>query len=387
MVAIGRTLRERGWNVVISLAEPYADVARDAGLEVEAILGRSDFERLLDTESMWRPISGVREIFRQVVTQFLPRHFEVIQKHARDHRTVLVSHPLDFASRTYRDLHATTPLASVHLAPAMILDPDHPPKLSSYWFELSRPRWAVAAAMYFAQRWMLDPMYLPQLIAFRSSLGLAAIQRPLESWCHSPDRVLLMYPDWFGPNRNLDSRFVHCGFPLADHSDASIDLRVSQPIVFTSGTAHRHGKDFFRHAVDACVQLGRNGVLLTSHVENLPPNLPDSIQTFGYVSLATLLTQSAAIVHHGGIGTTSQGLAAGIPQLIRPLAYDQFDNAQIIHRLGCGRTLTRDRDLERKLKEILTSDSISANASKYASRLSGVKGATTAADAIEQLVG
>jgi rhamnosyltransferase subunit B len=386
MVAIGRVLRQRGWDVVISLAEPYADVARNAGLEVEAILGRADFERLLDIESMWRPISGVREIFRQVVTQFLPRHFEVIRKHARVNRTVLIAHPLDFASRTYRDWDATTPLASVHLAPATILDPDHPSKLTSSWLEPSRPRWVVAGLMNLSQRWLLDPMYLPQLNTFRASLGLTAIKKPLGSWCHSPDRVLLMYPDWFGPRRSLDSRFIHCGFPLADHCDANIDLQVKDPIVFTSGTAHRHGKDFFRRSVDACVRLNRNGVLLTSHTENLPTSLPDSIQTLDYVPLANLLKHSVAIVHHGGIGTTGQSLASGIPQLIRPLAYDQFDNARIIHRLGCGRTLSRDRDLEERLQEILSSDSISKNASEYAARLAGTKGAIHAADAIEHSV-
>jgi rhamnosyltransferase subunit B len=385
MVAIGRELRAHGWDVVISLAEPYADVARDAGLEVEVVIGRSDFDRMLDQPSMWHPITGVREIFRQVVVEFLPRQFGIIQKHHRANKTVLVAHPLDFASRTYRDLDASTPLASVHLAPAMILDPKHPPRLSGWAFELSRPRWVVAAALTIAQRQMLDPVYLPQLNEFRASLGLDRIVMPLRSWCHSPDRVLLMYPDWFGPKRDLDSRFVHCSFPLADHSDASINLSVIKPIVFTSGTAHRHGKDFFCRAVDACLQLGRNGVLLTSHLDNLPQNLPESVQTFGYVSLGELLTHSAAIVHHGGIGTTGQGLAAGTPQLIRPLAYDQFDNAQIIQRLGCGRTLRRDRDLTQELQLLLSNDSVSERALGYATRLADVRGAQLAANAIDRL--
>ena len=47
----------------------------------------------------------------------------------------------------------------------------------------------------------------------------------------------------------------------------------------------------------------------------------------------------AAVVHHGGIGTTAQALAAGTPQLVLPLAWDQPDNAARVRRLGAGSSL------------------------------------------------
>jgi UDP:flavonoid glycosyltransferase YjiC (YdhE family) len=49
-----------------------------------------------------------------------------------------------------------------------------------------------------------------------------------------------------------------------------------------------------------------------------------------------LLPRASAIVHHGGIGTVACAIAAGIPQLVCPLAYDQFDNAARVERLGLG---------------------------------------------------
>ncbi|MEE2780612.1 MAG: nucleotide disphospho-sugar-binding domain-containing protein, partial [Planctomycetota bacterium] len=54
------------------------------------------------------------------------------------------------------------------------------------------------------------------------------------------------------------------------------------------------------------------------------------------VPLSQLLPHAAALVHHGGIGTTSQALATGIPQLIMPMAFDQPDNADRVQRLGVG---------------------------------------------------
>lgn len=53
-----------------------------------------------------------------------------------------------------------------------------------------------------------------------------------------------------------------------------------------------------------------------------------------YAPFATLFPRAAAVVHHGGIGTSAQGLAAGVPQLVVPIAFDQPDNALRLARLG-----------------------------------------------------
>jgi len=60
---------------------------------------------------------------------------------------------------------------------------------------------------------------------------------------------------------------------------------------------------------------------------------------FAYVPFSTLLPRVSAFVHHGGIGTVSQALRAGVPQLIRPMAHDQFDNANRAVRLGVAMKL------------------------------------------------
>ena len=58
MIAIGRRLREAGHEVVISLAEPYADVAADAGLDVEVVIGHQQFTEALGNPHVWKPIRG-----------------------------------------------------------------------------------------------------------------------------------------------------------------------------------------------------------------------------------------------------------------------------------------------------------------------------------------
>ena len=102
----------------------------------------------------------------------------------------------------------------------------------------------------------------------------------------------------------------------------------------------RHGESFFRTAVEVCRLLGRRGVLLTRYHEQLPTSLPESVCHFDYLPLSQLLPHCAAIVHHGGVGTTAQAFACGTPQLIMPMAFDQPDNAARAERLGVSRTLS-----------------------------------------------
>ncbi|MFI6637775.1 activator-dependent family glycosyltransferase [Nonomuraea fuscirosea] len=63
--------------------------------------------------------------------------------------------------------------------------------------------------------------------------------------------------------------------------------------------------------------------------------VPDNVRPAGFVPLHPLLATCAAIVHHGGTGTTCTALAAGVPQLIVPAAlYDERGLALALARQG-----------------------------------------------------
>ena len=61
---------------------------------------------------------------------------------------------------------------------------------------------------------------------------------------------------------------------------------------------------------------------------------------FGFVPLSKLLPHTAALVHHGGIGSCAQGLAAGVPHIVRPMSFDQFDNSRRLVRLGVAEEIS-----------------------------------------------
>jgi UDP:flavonoid glycosyltransferase YjiC (YdhE family) len=58
--------------------------------------------------------------------------------------------------------------------------------------------------------------------------------------------------------------------------------------------------------------------------------------TIDWVPLNWLFPRMSAIVHHGGAGTTAEGLRAGVPAVVVPFFYDQFFWARRVFELGAG---------------------------------------------------
>ena len=88
--------------------------------------------------------------------------------------------------------------------------------------------------------------------------------------------------------------------------------------------------------IDALQKTGQRGVLATGWGGLKPGDLPDSIFKLESAPHDWLLPQMAAIVHHGGSGTTAAGLRAGKPSLSCPFTGDQPFWGERVYRLGAG---------------------------------------------------
>jgi rhamnosyltransferase subunit B len=394
MVAIGRHLRGRGFDVVISLAQPYAHLAESAGLTPFIAIDENRFGELLGAAEVWRPLSGLRIVLGGAASEYLIPHFELIQRLKRPGRTVLVSHPLDFASRIHRDLDPDTPLVDVVLSPMMIRDPHVPPRLSPWWFEPRKPPWLMRAGYWLGDHLLLDRYLGKSINDLRRSLSLPPVRRIMDRWWWSPDTILSLYPQWFGSVAPPgDGQWHACGFPLdvnpsslPDDSDQLADENVQskRPIFFTPGTAHRHAKRFFAMAIEVCQSLGMPAILATSHPAQLPTHLPPTIRGVGYVPLGRVLTSCAAIVHHGGIGTTAHSIAAACPQVVLPMAFDQFHNGMRVQQLGLGKVIERPsrRSLRGALAATLKDPEKRVRCQATARKTQGRDGAEIAAERI-----
>jgi UDP:flavonoid glycosyltransferase YjiC (YdhE family) len=148
-------------------------------------------------------------------------------------------------------------------------------------------------------------------------------------------------------------------------------------------------RKFFDASIEACVRLKRRGLLLTRHRDHLPDTLPPGVIHVHYAPFSQLLPRCAAVVHHGGIGSSAQSLASGIPQLVTPFAHDQPDNADRLRRLGvaavipCGRY--KPSRIAPALQTLVDSPIVSQACRAVQSRFAGIDPLEKTCDVIEQL--
>lgn len=342
MVGLGAHLASRGHRVSL-IANPYfAEVVQQTDLELIPLSTAGEYLRLIELSDIWHPIYSVPRLLREAITGLMRPLYDLIQLHYTPGETVIAAHVLDVASRVFRET-ASARVATITLSPQAMWSRHQPPVMGGAPVGPHLPRWWNETLFWLGSRAVIDPLLRRPLNAWRAELGAPPLGRLFPDWWFASEGNICLFPDWFAPLQPDWPRPIEAvGFPLWDFGPtAELAGEVAEfldagdpPLAFTAGTANTQAASFFQTAVDACEQLHRRGILLTKFGRQTPANLPANVRHFKFVPLSQLLPRCAAFVHHGGIGSSSQALNAAVPQLIRPLAFDQFDNAARLCRLG-----------------------------------------------------
>ena len=361
-VGLGHRLRARGHDVTLLTNEHFRPLAESHGLGFAAVGSRADYEAVTGNPDMWHSRRAGLLIVEHLAG-FLRQSHAVLDGLVTDD-TVVAASTLGLAARVVHE-HRGVPLATVHLAPFVFRSLISPPRMPGMpplldWL----PAFAARRFWEGADRYVLDPKLAPTVNELRRELGLEGeVEGVMRDWWHAPQRVLGMWPSWFAPPPgDWPGQLRLCGFPLYDERETTPALSDDlsdwldagdPPVTFTPGSAMRFGQKFFAAAVGACERLGLRGLLLSRHDEHIPPNLPPTIRHERFAPFSRLLPHCRALVHHGGIGTLSQGFAAGLPQVVTAMAHDQPDNAVRLKRLGLGDWMHASRLSPRRLTRVL----------------------------------
>ena len=397
-IALGVELRRRGHPVVLAAPALFEAAATRVGLQFHALVDQAAYDTVINEPDLWHPRRGVRVLF-DFAASFIEPVYSFLAAYAAKGEVVVVASILSLGARIAQERLGLR-VVTVHLAPFLVPSRHAPPQLPGLPLPLWLPALLRDRIQVGADRFVIDPGSLPPLNAYGDHLGLPPVPR-LRSWWNSPLRIILMFPEWFAarqadwPPQSLQTGFPHAdGF--GDVGELSKVLRQflqadEAPLVFTYGSAMRQGQWFFDTAVSICARMGRRGILLSPQQDQVPSELPADVIHLSYAPLSQLLPHCAALIHHGGIGTVAQALAAGVPQVIVPVAFDHFDEAVRIERLGVGESLSRGRftpsHAVRCLDRLLTSKRIAAACEKARYQMSqDVDGVMAASDDIEQLM-
>ncbi len=370
LVGLGRELSSRGHGVTFFTNGHFAALIQQAELNFVPMGSAEEYDAVASHPDLWHPRKGWRVIMKRMMSGILQEAYHLLHSHVVPGETVLISSTLGFVARLVQEIHQV-PNVTIHFSPGFFHSAYQAPRMPG----LPLPDWLPVrfkqGVWKILDHLVIDPILKPKLNHFRRELGLPPVSRIFHTWLHSPDMVLGLFPEWFAtPQPDWPPSTVLTGFPLYDDAgDSSLPTTIQtfleahpQPLVFTPGSANKHGTSFFAEAAKACQTINRPGIFLTRYPEQLPQPLPPHIIHFSYAPLSQLLPHCATLIHHGGIGSCSQALRAGIPQIIQPYAFDQFDNGVRIEKLSVGRTISqrsfRALKIAACLQDLLTSPEV-----------------------------
>ncbi|HEV3146029.1 MAG TPA: glycosyltransferase, partial [Gemmataceae bacterium] len=356
-VAIALGLQARGHDVVVATGECYRPKIKALGFGFAAVRPNCDW--VADPTVMRRimqPQRGLERIIREVLLPVLRQTYNDTLA-AAEGADLLVSMQSNFASPLTAEKKGIPWVSAMHL-PIGLASAYDPPVLPGFAAVSKSLRFLgptfwrpLRGILTWATKFWAKPWY-----RFREEIGLPTNtkvnpltdgQAPLLHLALFSRQIMDKQPDW--PPQTLVT-----GFPWYDRNgDSTLPPELAQflnggppPVVFTLGTAiaaDAGAAGFFTSSAKAAQLLGRRAVLILNEPRNRPALLPEGVLPINYAPFSELFPRAAAIVHHGGIGTTGLAMGSGRPMLVMPCAWDQPDNAERVVRLGIARTISRRR--------------------------------------------
>lgn len=397
MIALGLALQNRGHSVTVIASPVFQPTIENVGLKFLPV-GTLEQAHALHTDpdafNVWK---GFNVVAKRLIVPALAEMFRIIEKNA-DANTVVAASTLSLGARIAQD-KLGVPTATVHLQPSLIRSLVDGGMVGYRKISASQPMWFKRAFFGLIDWAVIDRSLQGPVNELRETLGLPQVTGILRRWVHSPQCVIGFFPEWFAATQPDWPPQTHLvGFPLWDGGGGHMSvppeaedflLGGEPPIIFTPGSAGSTMHRYFAESAEAVRALGLRAMFVTNYPEQLPRDLPSGVKAFGYIPFSEVLRRAELLVYHGGIGTLSQAISAGIPHLVVPNAHDQFDSGWRIERLGLGQSIWQknyraDR-AARAIRAIIDDTALRKRCQEYAQRVDSSAALSRACELIEGL--
>lgn len=362
LIWLGERMAERGFCPVFLLSPHYAHLAEQRGFEWHAVGTEEDYQRLAADPDLWHPNVGPWRVAR-AMHESLGVYRRVFRQ-AGGAFDLAVTSTFGFAVSSLAE-RGGIPRLMLHLQPMCVRS------VGDMFVPGARGGWVPRAPkvllrmMFAVMDAVLDRTMLPPVNRFRAKLGLRSWRNLYADGMMGAEAAALLVPSWYAPPQpDWPAVLREFDFPLPRSAPKPLDGNLAAwldageaPVLWTHGSANVHLREAQKLAVEVTRRVGGRALLVGQVAPDFP--LPAEVLHVAYVAFEDVFSRCRAVVHHGGIGTTSKCFAAGVPQVILPLAHDQFDNAARVSRLKAGlRGVSRPARLAAVLREVCESGEI-----------------------------
>ena len=345
-IALGRGLQHAGYGVRLAAPQNFADFIEQHGVRAYPL--RGDVQQVMASDE---------------ARKFMGGGGANPLKSIRAMRTLIEPLVMEMAADVYAACQEADALICLGIfaafgqtvaeslrIPLMLLEPA--PLLPTRAFPA--PSWPIQRNLgplhnYLAGVAMLQVLwqwYCPFVNAFRPQLGLPAytfgqFHRTLRSTPMLSAYSLSIIPhpaDWPASVHITGAFFLDAETGWQPPAELEAFLAGGDPPVYIGfgSMAGRNPQEMAALVVEALAQSGQRGLLVTGWGGMAAAALPETVFAMESAPHDWLFRRMAAVVHHGGAGTTMEGLRAGIPTVIIPFAFDQHFWGARIHASGLG---------------------------------------------------
>lgn len=358
-IAVALRLWDAGVHPVLAAAEEYRGFAEADGIAFEPVRpGAADMKaRGIDEATAVRTVIDDAAGAFDLILPHLENSFADCSR-AIAGANLVIGSSFSIAARIAAEA-AGVPFVTLMLQPIAFCSAEEPPIIREARFLPALRRWfgpglirliyALGRARFRSRRRPVDDL--------RKRLGLPKVRDELIEGPLRAEKLFALYPPAFAPlAADAPPHAESAGFSFyngrqaaSDELDPELARFVADgppPLVFTLGSLAVFAPgDFYETSAEVARRLGRRAVLLVGEhaVAGMKHLESETVVAMGYAPHRLLFPGAAAVVHHGGIGTTAQALRAGAPQLVVPVLGDQFDNAERLRRLGVAEVVPLER--------------------------------------------
>jgi vancomycin aglycone glucosyltransferase len=336
MLALGAALAAEGHSARLVAPPDFADVAREHGLEFWPLgVNIRDFMTNSAAALHAGGFGLVREMNR-FSQESISTQFQVLPDAVAGVDRVIAAGTITGAASA-AELHGI-PFQYVVYTPALLQSAHHSPafvpfQLRTRW--INRLLWGVVNR---AVEWSIGR----KINAHRRAIGLDPVADVFRHVASSRPVVAVDSPLAELPGDcPIDHETIRCLHPLeGDELPAKLESFLdsgSPPVYLGFGSMPDPNPIQTTHRLLAAIErLGCRALISRGWAELGGVSLPDSVMMIDPVAHQTLFPRVAAVVHHGGAGTTHAAARAGVPQIVLPHVLDQFYFARRVADLGVG---------------------------------------------------
>jgi vancomycin aglycone glucosyltransferase len=337
ILALALELQALGHRARLCVAPNFKEWVESYGLECIPI--GPDLKKLTGGTVPGKPVLAFSpEQWQRMADESVRTQFQVIAEAARGCDLIVAATALQTAARSIADV-LKIPYVFAAYCPAVLPSPKYPPPKTGGSYSQSLPE-AENLQLWKQNEQEFNARFGAVLNEERAKAGLGPVA--------SVRGYLFTDRPWLAADPALAPAFPAAGMQvvqtgawmLSDQAALPDDLENflagGAPPIYLGFGSMRASDQTGRMLIEAARALGLRSILSQGWADLAPGDTGNDCLSIGEVNYEKLLPRVAAIVHHGGAGTTTAAAWAGRAQVIIPHNYDQFYWAHRVHQLGVG---------------------------------------------------